>query len=317
MCVTTGSEQVEWSPLPGGWSGESFLSRVGGRAQVVRIYDPARAHRPDAAQVDATLHRWVRGLVPVPEVVEVRPSRDGSPSLLVTEFVAGDRGDDLVRTALEEGDATTLRSVGEQLGRVAAALASVPTLAAGRFTDPDLVVVPDPVGDDLFEVAERAIPLLRDWDDSLRDSLAGVVVRAQARLDKVGRTCLVHGDLGPRNAVFGADRALAAVVDWEHAHSGHPFSDLGTLLRFDRHPAWDEAVLAGWTAVRGDDAEEARDLARCADLAPLLRTAIRPGGNLVVDLADVFLAEVAARGDWHAVPEPGAPRVLAQPRLDA
>ena len=129
---------TDFRPLPGGWSGESFLSRMGGQAHVVRIYDPARRHRADAAEVDAALTRLVRGLVPVPRVVEVRPAKDGAPALLVTEYVEGVRADDVVREASQSGDARTLERVGRALGAVAGALAGVPTLRRGRFTAPDL-----------------------------------------------------------------------------------------------------------------------------------------------------------------------------------
>lgn len=325
MCGVTGVEHVDWAPLPGGWSGESFLSRVGDVRQVVRIYDPSRAHRPDAAQVDAALHRWVRGLVPVPPVVEVRPAQDGAPALLVTQYVPGDRGDDLVRTARERGDVATLTRVGEQLGWVAGTLAGVPTLRAGRFSAPDLVVVPEPHREDLESVLERCLPQLREWSPDLLDALCELVRRAQELLDDVDRTCLVHGDLGARNAVFGKSQELLTVIDWEHARAGDPYADLGSLLRFDRDPTWEGAVLDGWCQGRGASGGApggvtpalARELARCSDLGPLMELAARPGGNLVVDLADVHLREAAARGDWHATPVPGAPRAERATRLDA
>ena len=56
-------------------------------------------------------------------------------------------------------------------------------------------------------------------------------------LDTVPRVCLVHSDLNPKNLLFDPDTlALTGVLDWEFAHAGHPFTDLGNLLRFDRDP---------------------------------------------------------------------------------
>jgi len=37
---------------------------------------------------------------------------------------------------------------------------------------------------------------------------------------------LVHGDFGPQNMLFDTTDQVAAVVDWEFAHVGHPIEDL-------------------------------------------------------------------------------------------
>ena len=70
--ATTAMDLTSLTPLAGGWSGETFVADVAGERSVVRIY--ARpSHRGAAAhEVDAALLRLVRGLVPVPEVLEVR-----------------------------------------------------------------------------------------------------------------------------------------------------------------------------------------------------------------------------------------------------
>ena len=79
-----------------------------------------------------------------------------------------------------------------------------------------------------------------------------VALEAQTRLDTVTRVCLVHSDLNPKNLLFDPETlALTGVLDWEFAHAGHPFSDLGNLLRFDRAPAFAEAVLAAYESRRG------------------------------------------------------------------
>ena len=64
------------TPLDGGWSKETFVAEVAGERSVVRIY--ARPSRRGAAahEVDAALLRLVRGLLPVPEVLEVRRAAD-------------------------------------------------------------------------------------------------------------------------------------------------------------------------------------------------------------------------------------------------
>lgn len=292
--------ETEWEPLPGGWSGESFLARAGGERTVVRICVP-RGPRGDArAQVDASVMRWVRGLVPVPEVLEVRPAAQGLPALLVTRYVEGVRGDDVVRAAEPE----VLSRVGEELGRLAATLAGVATLEAGHFVDERLRTVPSrPDEEDLPAFVEARIGDLRGLDDRGREGLRRLARQAQDELDDVGRTTLVHGDFHPKNVVLDPTTLrVRAVVDWEHAHSGSPYADLGSLLRFDRSPVWEEAVLEGWAAVRAEDPALALHRARCVDLRALVDLAARPGGNLVVDLAECFLAEVVRTQDVHAHP---------------
>src|SRR5690606_16265805 len=102
--------EMTWDPLPGGWSGESFLAEIDGIRSVVRICAAPSARGERAAEVDAALMRLVRGLVPVPEVLEVKAARDGNPPLLITRYVPGARADDLVRGQ----DELVLASLGEQ-----------------------------------------------------------------------------------------------------------------------------------------------------------------------------------------------------------
>ena len=58
-------------------------------------------------------------------------------------------------------------------------------------------------------------------------------------------------------------------LDWEFAHAGHPFTDLGNVLRFDREPAYVDAVLATYAELRGTSPERALDAGSAADLYAL------------------------------------------------
>lgn len=300
--------EMDWEPLPGGWSGESFLAAMGDERQVVRIYSPQRGHRERAAEVDAALFRLWRGLVPVPEVLEVRPGSEEVPQLLVTRYVEGVRADVVVRELVEAGESSALAELGEALGHVAAVLAGMPTTGPGVFTGPDLVpVVRRPEDHDLVALVESRPGRLQEWEPQLFEGLLEVAVQAQAELEAdpgpLGRTCVVHGDFVPQNVIVApTGHRVLAVVDPEHAHSGSPYRDLGSLVRFDRHPGWEEAVSGAWGAHRQVDPKRALHLARGADLLALVNLASRPGGNLVVDLADLFLREVAVTGDRHAHP---------------
>lgn len=289
-------------PLAGGWSGETFLAEVAGERSVVRIY-AARGRGPQAPDVDAAVLRLVRGLVPVPEVLEVRPGVDAAPGLLVTAWMPGERGD-LLLPRLDDPD---LASLGARVGRIAADLAGMPQLRAGELVDGELRVRAwDP---DLPAYVDQCLAARPDWSAAELSALRDVAAAAQDRLDAMGRTCLVHGDLNPKNILVDPGTLeVTAVVDWEYAHAGLPTADLGNLLRWDRHPAWAEAVLGAWCDRHGVPTGTALDLARAADLWALVDLAARAGQHPVADRAAAHLRAVAAARDPHAL----AP----SPRLD-
>lgn len=287
------------TPLPGGWSGLTFLAEAAGERSVVRVYPPGR--RDDAApEIDAAVLGLVRGLVPVPDVLEVRRgSREADlPGLLVTSFVAGERAD-VVLDAVDDAGAAAL---GRAVGALAADLAGMPTLRPGPFVDAGLAIGDFDVPDGLPGfVASRSAEL--GWESGPLRRLTDVAVRAQALLDTVGRSCLVHSDLNPKNLlVEPASGEVAALLDWEYAHSGHPCTDLGNALRFDRRPAYAAAVLDAWCERRGTEPRETLDLARAADLWALVDLAARASENPVAERAAVLLREVARTGDLHASP---------------
>ncbi|MBB6626276.1 phosphotransferase [Nocardioides sp. KIGAM211] len=289
------------TPLEGGWSGETFLAEAAGERSVVRIY--ARpGHRGDAAhEVDAALLRLVRGLVPVPEVLEARRADPvtGMPALLVTSFLPGERGDLLVPRL----DASGLARLGAHLGELLADLGGMPMLEAGPFVDGTLTIGSWGDLDGLPAFVEQAEPGLGWWTPAELDGLRELAVDAQALLDTVTRRCLVHSDLNPKNLLVDPDSlAVTGLLDWEFAHAGHPFTDLGNLLRFDRQPALVESVLTTYVARRGGTADAALQLARAADLWALVDLAGRRGSSPVADRADVLLRAVARTGDVHALP---------------
>ncbi len=138
---------------------------------------------------------------------------------------------------------------------------------------------------------------LSHWSPVDLDGLREVAVDAQALLDTVGRFCLVHSDVNPKNLLVDPDTLeVTGLLDWEFAHAGHPYTDLGNLLRFDRQPAFVEAVLDAYVARHGGAPGEALDLARAADLWALVDLASRRGQNPVADRAhDLLLAIARAR----------------------
>jgi aminoglycoside phosphotransferase (APT) family kinase protein len=213
----------------------------------------------------------------------------------VSAFVAGERGD-LVLPRLDDAAAATL---GRRLGGIVADLSGMPTMRAGRFVDADLTIGDFGTADGLPELVTV---LARSWAPDLLDRLVEVVTRAQDLLDSVGRTCLVHSDANPKNVLVDpATLEVTALLDWEFAHSGHPYTDLGNLLRFDRRPAYADAVLAAWCERRGTEPTETLELARAADLWALVDLAARKGENPVADRAHEHLVAIARTGDLNAL----------------
>lgn len=289
------------TPLPGGHSGRTFVADAGGERVVVRIYPPGDRRGVAAPEVDRSVLGLVRGLVPVPDVLEVRPpvAEEDVPGLLVTSFVPGERGDLAVDRLVAAGDSDGLARLGRSLGGVAAALAGMPALRPGPFVDAELRLGRFPT-DDLLEWAASR---LHGWSDARLDALSDVCGPAQALLDDVGRASLVHGDLNPKNVLVAPETLeVAAVLDWEYAHAGHPWTDLGNLLRVERHPAYVAAVLEAWVAVRGGDPAVLLEGARAADLWALVDVASRAGENPVADRAGTLLLAIAETGDVHAWP---------------
>ena len=294
------------TPLEGGWSGQTFLADVGGERSVVRIYADPGPRGPAAHEVDAALLRLVRGLVPVADVLELRRAdpATGLPALLVTSHLPGERADLLLPTL----DAAARSGLGRALAGILADLGGMPYLASGPFVDGDLRVGSfwgpgEGDVDGLPAYVDLVSPRLGWWTPEELDGLREVAVDAQALLDTVGRVCLVHSDFNPKNVLVDPETlAVTGLVDWEFAHAGHPFTDLGNLLRFERDEAFTAAVLEAYGERRGPAPEAALALARAADLWALVDLASRRSANPVAAAADVLLREIARRRDPGAVP---------------
>lgn len=308
------------APLPGGWSGQTLLAEAGGERSVVRIYARPGERGPAAHEVDAALLTLVRGLVPVPQVLEVRraSAAAGLPALLVTSFVPGERGELVVAGLGQADDRRGLATLGQGLGRLAACLAGMPTLRRGPLLDAELRIgAPEGRHADLPALVSASEEALRQgavggpdgWTDAQWAGLTRVADEAQVLLESVDRACLVHGDLTAANVLVDPGTLeVAGLVDWEDAHAGHPFADLGALLRHDRHPSYVEGVLEAWIGRHGGDRDAVLDLARAADMRALVALAVRArteGADPPSSAADARLRAIARTGDVHARPDVG------------
>ncbi len=285
-------------PLPGGWSGETFVAEAAGERCVVRLYARPSHRGSNAQDVDAALLRLVSGLVPVAEVLEVRRADEvsGTPALLVTSFLPGVRADVLMADLDEAG----LNTLGSRLGEVLATLGGMAMLTPGPFIDGQLSVGRFEGADGLEGWVEHHAVALA-WPARDLAALAAVAKMAQELLDEVRRVTLVHSDFNSKNVLVDPDTLrVAGIVDWEFAHAGNPYADLGNLVRFDRHPAFVAAVLAAYQSVRGGEAPHTLDLARAADLWALIELATRRLENPVAARAHDLLRAISRAGDLHA-----------------
>ncbi|MEP6815358.1 MAG: phosphotransferase, partial [Marmoricola sp.] len=295
--------QAHIKPLAGGMSGETWLTEVAGERAVVRIYGGrSRQRGPAASETDAAVLTWLAGLLPVPRVLEVRrgdPEGD-LPALLVTSYLPGVLLEELLPALDEEG----LRRVRHELGIVLGLLAHVALPRAGLFHDHELGIdpMPEPLAD-LPRWVEYHLPSLSDWTSADLAGLRSIAADAQARLDEVTRCCLVHSDMNPKNLLVDPDTlAVTGLLDWEFAHAGLPYSDLGNLLRFDRQPAFADAVLTAREGFVPDPRPDALDLARAADLYALVDLASRAEETPVAERAAGLLLTIVRTGDLHAMP---------------
>jgi aminoglycoside phosphotransferase (APT) family kinase protein len=287
-------------PLAGGHSGETFLAEVAGEEAVVRVYGARSASRgPLAPEIDAAVLELVRGLLPVPEVLEVRrgdPDAD-LPGLLVTSRLPGE----LLELVLPGLDDDRRTAVGANIGTLVGRLGHMAQPRAGTFTDRTLV--PRDLPEHLRELPAWVESHVQGLEESIVEGLRRVATDAQDLLDEDRRVCLVHADLNAKNLLVDPRTLeVTGVLDWEFAHVGSPYTDLGNLLRFDRDPAFADSVVAAYRDFMPATPEDLLDRVRAADLFALVELAARDEDNEVVLRSRELLEAIARTGDLHAAP---------------
>ena len=198
---------MDWNGVPvralaGGFSGETFVAgdpdADPDSAVVVRIYarDPARA------AIDASLLRLLRGVLPVPEVVEYRPAEGELPPVLATRFIAASRLDHLLGAGLSDDQC---EAVGINLGWTLGSLSSIPYLRPGMFKDADLALTSEGMPTELTQWAQhfRDNGRFAGWPQQDWEALQALVDKAEHILDETWqqspRVVLVHSDFNPKN----------------------------------------------------------------------------------------------------------------------
>jgi aminoglycoside phosphotransferase (APT) family kinase protein len=269
-------------PLTGGYGGQTFAVSAGGEDAVLKLY----VKDPDRAVVDAALLQLVRGLLPVPRVLDLK--REGSyddPPYLLMERLPGVN----LQVFLESASDEQRRTVGVQLGELLARLSGMPFLQAGMFRGGELAVEPFGLGD----LEQYAAGLRLGLDP---ERLAVVLNEAEDLMaDGVDRVCLVHSDFNPKNLLVDpATARITGLIDWEFAHAGSPYTDLGNLFRFCEDPVLAGAVL---DVLRGMGlGEQLVDLGRAADLWALLDLASRAAEHEVAAAAHRLVSRMVDTG---------------------
>ena len=297
---------AEVVPLSGGYSGETFLVTGAGEQAVLRLY----ARRPERAAVDRALLDRLRGLLPVPRVLEAVtvPAGADRPPFLLLEALPGDRLD----LVLPAADEPLRRRLGEAVAGVLTLLATERMPRPGMFVDASLDPAPfPPDGGDQRAFLEARLG--SGWYAGLgaaeRDGLRAVARRASAVTATPTRIALVHADFNPKNLLVDpATGGVTGVLDWEFAYAGAPLGDLGNLLRFETDPVFAAAAAGTYTERAPDVPPDWLEVARALDLYALLDVAGRDTTNPVVAGArDLLLATARTRTLAAGRPDPITP----------
>ncbi|MGH8893569.1 MAG: phosphotransferase family protein [Actinomycetes bacterium] len=290
------------TPLGGGYSGETFLADVDGDEVVLRVY----GRTPARAAVDVGLLRRLRGVVPVPAVLDARVDAGGDfPPYVLMSRLPGERLDEVLLRVGEREAAELGRAVGGVLLR----LSTVRFDRPGELSGADLAVTPMPAelaSLEQFVAARTDKGGLPDWDEEDRTALVSLARGVRPLLDAVaGESTLVHSDFNPKNLLVDVERAeVTGLLDWEFAYAGCRLADLGNLLRFppeeDDEPG--HAFVVGVFEISEAAGLPAGwlDTARALDLFALVDLAARKQVNPVVERAREVLLATARTGSLAA-----------------
>jgi aminoglycoside phosphotransferase (APT) family kinase protein len=289
---------AEVAALSGGYSGETFLVTAAGEQAVLRLY----ARRPERAAVDRALLDRVRGLLPVPRVLEASlvPEGPGRPPFLLLEALPGDRLD----LVLPAADAPLRHRLGEAVAGVLVLLATERMPRTGWFPDARLDPEPFPAaaaGPDRWLAAHVGGPWFARLPRVEREALRAVSRRARELAGRGRRVALVHGDFNAKNLLVDpATGGVTGVLDWEFAYAGAPLADVGNLLRFETDQDFAGAFAASYREHAPDVPVDWVEVARALDLMALVELAARPEPNPVVDGARRLLRATARSGGLAA-----------------
>lgn len=286
-------------PLSGGANSLTYAVdavRDGERWRLIlQVAPPGKAEDGMSRAVQAALQtRAGNAGVRVAPVIAVLTPQDGLGEGFVMAFVEGET---LAPRWLRDAGHADARAA--MLADCAEALARIHAIGAETVADLRLPVL----------TPQAQLREIRDTYDRC-EGAAPVFELAFAelarRLPEDGDLALVHGDFRSGNFIVG-DTGLAAVVDWELAHIGHPLLDIGWLStntwRFGQTQmpvggfAEREAFYAAYEAAGGRRVD--RDLALAFEMLGSLRWGVMcmqmGAAHLSGEVASVERAAIARR----------------------
>jgi aminoglycoside phosphotransferase (APT) family kinase protein len=298
-----GRRVVDAELLSGGFANANFkvsLSNVDAPV-VVRVYlrDPSAAYR------EASILELVKKRVPVPEVLYVSPEAREPHTYLILRWVDGIPLEQLVA----EGASSDARRAVRATGSVLAKLQDFRFASSGFFGRTLDIRTPFP-SESRVVVGVLEQCLFRDSGEErlgvdLTQRLWRFVTEHEEVLDVIEHhAMLVHGDFNGLNVMVRTAPDLpevAALLDWEYAHSGTPLVDLGSMLRRPGRelPPWfEKEFIRGYRQEGGVLPENWRQVSRIVDLVKLCAFVRSPNAGEVAITSVRALIE-AALADEH------------------
>jgi|GEM_PF-2533334 len=227
LALVPNASLLSFSVAKSGRSNTNYILETSEGKFVLRVH----ARDGSLAAKERALYDHCRRLVPLAPLLGTSAGSASVPhAFSLLEFVTGDT----LESVMVAGASERLENAACNLGHALAQLVACQFERGGdlvaRAGDGALVVRAWPFDDFehsvLFEspAAARLGPL--------RDELWAFLDRARDRYSHHMPPHLVHGDFNPSNLLIADDGEVAAILDWEFAHAGHVWADIGNLLRY-------------------------------------------------------------------------------------
>lgn len=265
---------------------------------VLRVYENDR----ELCRKEVDLHRLVRGVVPVPEIVHAMPDGiDGGAPFVFMQYIDGITVRELRRRGERAALADAASSIGEALAAIGRTTFPKPgRLAAGPTVGAPLLEGADPCPrfvDDCLATAE-AHGRIDSKTRALASACAWSWAPRLAALDEERR--LVHCDFSSGNVLvreLEGRWSIAAVLDWEFAVSASPLIDVGNFLRYEATSKFpmEPHFSAGFTRAGGQLSEDWLRLSRVLDLTALAEMLAR--GTQPADVSAEILGLIRATAE--------------------
>jgi aminoglycoside phosphotransferase (APT) family kinase protein len=289
-----GRSLVSAEILGGGLINTNYKIHVSGLADpyVLRIY--TRDHA--ACQKERDIFQLIRSRVPLPEIIyaDTEGTRYVQP-YAITNWVEGIT----LQTLLNQGNLQEMGEAAYAVGSVLATINSYTFERAGFFGQ-GIVVAQPMVGIADYIRARLDAQAGQRLGPALTERLWQLVTGNAALLDEIGGAAsLVHSDFQAANILVKQEQGawiVAAVLDWEWAHSGTTLFDIAILLRrYKQQPAlFEPRFIEGFVRQGGSLPYAWKKLAKLLDLVNLCEFLNAPDsrGTMVDDITNIILDTV-------------------------